>query len=252
MNSRGRFLLVSLATLIGVGLTLSMGRWQLQRAAYKEDLAQQVQARAALAPLPQDALLALGPESLPPQAQRRTVLRGVWLPEHTVALDNRQMLDSQGFFIMTPLRLDAAGAGAGAVVMVQRGWLPRNFLQRDVLLPFETPAAAVEVAGTIALAPARIYAFDGAEKGVIRQNLNIASYRSETGLPLRDFILVQQGPAAEGLLRSWPAPNLGIERHYGYAFQWFSLAALIAGLYFWFQWLRPRGRAKDQLPDDRT
>ena len=248
MNSRGRLLLVSLAALFGVCLTLALGRWQLQRAAYKENLAEQVQVRAALAPLPQDALLALGPELLPPQAQRRTVLRGVWLPEFTVALDNRQMLDKQGFFIMTPLRLDASGT----VVMVQRGWLPRNFLQRDVLLPFETPAGPVEVAGTIALAPARLYAFDAADTGRIRQNLDIASYRGETGLALRDFMLVQQGPTAEGLLRSWSAPNLGIERHYGYAFQWFSLTALITGLYFWFQWLRPRWRAKDQLPDDPT
>jgi surfeit locus 1 family protein len=237
-----------MAALVGVGLTLSLGRWQLQRAAYKESLAEQVQSRAALAPLSQDALLALGPDDLPSQAQRRTALRGVWLPQYTVALDNRQMLDKQGFFIMTPLQLDAAGT----VVLVQRGWLPRNFLQRDALLPFETPAGTVEVAGTIALAPARLYAFEAAEKGTIRQNLNIANYRTETGLPLRDFMLVQQGPAAEGLLRSWPAPNLGIERHYGYAFQWFSLAALIAGLYFWFQWLRPRWRAKDQLADDPT
>jgi len=252
VNSRGRFLLVSLATLIGVGLTLAMGRWQLQRAAYKEDLAQQVQARAAEAPLPQDALLSLAPEALPSQAQRRTVLRGVWLPQHTVALDNRQMLDKQGFFIMTPLQLDVEGADAGAVVLVQRGWLPRNFLQRDALLPFETPMGVVEVAGTIALGPARLYAFDAAEKGTIRQNLDIANYRSEIGLPLRDFMLVQRGPAAEGLLREWPSPNLGIDRHFGYAFQWFSLAAVIAGLYFWFQWLRPRWRAKDQLPDDRT
>jgi surfeit locus 1 family protein len=237
-----------MAALVGVGLTLSLGRWQLQRAAYKESLAEQVQSRAALAPLSQDALLALGPDDLPPQAQRRTALRGVWLPQHTVALDNRQMLDKQGFFIMTPLQLDASGA----VVLVQRGWLPRNFLQRDALLPFETPAGTVEVAGTIALAPARLYAFEAAEKGTIRQNLNIANYRTETGLPLRDFMLVQQGPAAQGLLREWPAPNLGIERHYGYAFQWFSLAALIAGLYLWFQWLRPRWRAKDQLTDDPT
>ena len=248
MNSRARFWLVGMAALVGVGLTLSLGRWQLQRAAYKESLAEQVQSRAALAPLSQDALLALGPDDLPSQAQRRTALRGVWLPQYTVALDNRQMLDKQGFFIMTPLQLDAAGT----VVLVQRGWLPRNFLQRDALLPFETPAGTVEVAGTIALAPARLYAFEAAEKGTIRQNLNIANYRTETGLPLRDFMLVQQGPAAEGLLRSWPAPNLGIERHYGYAFQWFSLAALIAGLYFWFQWLRPRWRAKDQLTDDPT
>jgi surfeit locus 1 family protein len=82
-------------------------------------------------------------------AQRRSVLRGVWLSQYTVALDNRQMLDKQGFFIITPLQLDAAGT----VVLVQRGWLPRNFLQRDTLLPFDTPTGTVEVAGTIALAP---------------------------------------------------------------------------------------------------
>ena len=248
MNSRARFWLVGMAALVGVGLTLSLGRWQLQRAAYKESLAEQVQSRAALAPLSQDALLALGSDALPSQAQRRTALRGVWLPQYTVALDNRQMLDKQGFFIMTPLQLDAAGT----VVLVQRGWLPRNFLQRDTLLPFDTPTGTVEVVGTIALAPARLYEFDAVEKGRIRQNLNIANYRIETGLPLRDFMLVQQGPAAQGLLREWPAPNLGIERHYGYAFQWFSLAALIAGLYLWFQWLRPRWRAKDRLTDDPT
>ena len=248
MNSRARALLVGLATLVGVALTLALGRWQLQRAAYKEDLAAQMQVRAALPPLPQDALVALGPETLPGYAQRRTVLRGVWLPQYTVALDNRQMLDKQGFFILTPLQLDAAGT----VVLVQRGWLPRNFLQRDALLPFETPTAPVEVAGTIALAPARLYEFDAVARGGIRQNLDIAHFRTEAGLALKDFMLVQQGPASEGLLRAWSAPNLGVERHYGYAFQWFSLAALIAGLYFWFQWLRPRWRAKDQFLDDRT
>ena len=248
MNSRARVLLVSLAALAGVCLTLALGRWQLQRAAYKENLSSQMEARAALAPLPQEALLALAPATLPAYAQRRAVLRGVWLPQHTLALDNRQMLDKQGFFILTPLQMEAAGA----VVLVQRGWLPRNFLERDALLPFETPTGTVEVVGTIALAPARLYQFDGAENGKIRQNLDIASYRVETGLPLRDFMVIQQGPAAEGLLREWPAPNLGVERHYGYAFQWFSLAALIAGLYVWFQWLRPRWLVKDHIPDDRT
>jgi len=30
----------------------------------------------------------------------------------------------------------------------------------------------------------------------------------------------------------------GVERHHGYAFQWFGLAALIVFLYAWFQFLR--------------
>jgi surfeit locus 1 family protein len=36
-----------------------------------------------------------------------------------------------------------------------------------------------------------------------------------------------------------------VHKHYGYAVQWFLLCALIAGLYAWFQILRPRRRAAD-------
>jgi surfeit locus 1 family protein len=32
----------------------------------------------------------------------------------------------------------------------------------------------------------------------------------------------------------WPRPDAGVERHRGYAFQWYSLAALIAGLTVYF------------------
>jgi surfeit locus 1 family protein len=31
-----------------------------------------------------------------------------------------------------------------------------------------------------------------------------------------------------------------VQKHYGYAFQWFALSALIIGLYAWFQLPRPR------------
>ena len=40
-------------------------------------------------------------------------------------------------------------------------------------------------------------------------------------------VLIDQTSAApDGLVRDWPRPSTGIERHQGYAFQWFSLAAL--------------------------
>jgi surfeit locus 1 family protein len=44
--------------------------------------------------------------------------------------------------------------------------------------------------------------------------------------------------ASEGLLRDWPQAGSGIEKHHGYAFQWFGLSALIALLYVWFQIVR--------------
>jgi surfeit locus 1 family protein len=62
--------------------------------------------------------------------------------------------------------------------------------------------------------------------------------------------MLQTGVANEGLLRDWAAPNLGVDKHYGYAFQWFGLCALVFVLYIWFQVIRPlRVSHKSAKPD---
>ena len=73
---------------------------------------------------------------------------------------------------------------------------------------------------------------------MIRQNLDLAQFSIETGLPLLPMSVQQVGVASEGLLREWPVVGTGVEKHYGYAFQWFALSVLIALLYVWFQIVR--------------
>ena len=92
---------------------------------------------------------------------RPVVLRGTWLAQHTVYLDNRQMHGMPGFYVVTPLRSKAAAAA----VLVQRGWVQRNFIQRDKLPPIETPPGLVELHGRIAPPPAKLYEFAGAGLG---------------------------------------------------------------------------------------
>ena len=85
----------------------------------------------------------------------------------------------------------------------------------------------------------------GPASGAIRQNLDLVAFGTETGLRLRPLSIVQEdGPStpADGLLREWPQPAATSATNYGYAFQWFSFASLIAGLYVWFQLIRPRRR----------
>jgi len=91
--------------------------------------------------------------------------------------------------------------------------------------------------------PSRIYGFGELESGAIRQNLDFALYRQQTGLPLLEISVQQTGAASEGLLREWPVIASGVEKHHGYAFQWFGLSALIALLYVWFQIVKPRRQA---------
>lgn len=221
------------AALLGAALTARLGIWQLDRAAQKLALQAAVEAQAALPPLTGGEL---GQGEV---LHRRVVLRGSWLPERTVWLDNRPMDGRAGFYVVTPLRL----AGRSDSVLVQRGWVPRDPADRTRLPPLPTPAGEVEVVGRLAASPSRLYELGAGEAGPIRQNLDPAAFAAESGLALLPVTVVQTAGTDEGgLLRHWPAPDLGLQKHYGYAFQWFALCALILALYVWFQHLRPRLR----------
>jgi surfeit locus 1 family protein len=123
MLSKARWV-VLVAAVLTAAVTARLGVWQLDRAAQKTALQASLDARRDLPEL--------SPPELPGDAQtlasslhRRIRLQGVWLPEHTVYLENRQMQGRPGFFAVTPLALPD-----GTAVLVQRGWLPRDLRDR--------------------------------------------------------------------------------------------------------------------------
>lgn len=232
MSLRWKFWLVTLVSLLAVVITLALGRWQLSRAGQKIAWQARIDAQAARPALSGQALLSLADPAS--ELQRQVDLRGRWIASGTVFLDNRQMNNKPGLYVVTPLRLE----GGNAVLLVQRGWVARNFVDRKSLAKVETPDGVVEIQGRIAAPPSRLYQFGGPESGLIRQNLDLARFAAELALPLLSVSVQQTGAASEGLLREWPPVSVGVETHYGYAFQWFSLSALIAILYVWFQIVR--------------
>ena len=227
-----RFWAVTLAALVGIAVAVSLGLWQLSRAAQKEALQAAIDSQRQLPPVGTDALSsAVDPL---PLMQRHARLRGTWAQGHTVFLDNRQMNGKQGFFVVTPLQLSVGGKA----ILVQRGWVQRNFTDRTQLPQVPTPSGEVEVNGRIAPPPSKLYEFSTAATGPIRQNLDMAEFRQETRLLLVEMSLLQTDAADAGLARDWPEANLGVGKHYGYTFQWWGIAALIAILYVWFQIVR--------------
>lgn len=236
VSQRTRFWIVTFAAVLMAALTFSLGQWQLDRAAQKTALQASLDQQGSQ-PVLGNAALTSGVD-LGPLKDRRVQLTGQWQPAQTVYLDNRPMNQRPGFWVLTPLLLE----GSDKAVLVQRGWIPRDFQDRTRLKPIETPAGPVSVQGRMAPAPGKLYEFAGAAAGPIRQNLDIAEFRAETGLPLIQALVIETGPASQGLLRAWSAPNTGVDKHYGYAFQWFGLCALLIGLYVWFQLLLPRRR----------
>ena len=233
-------IVVLVAALLGAGVAARLGWWQLDRAAQKNALQSALDTRRALPPL-NSAALATDTAPAVAQHHRAIDLQGRWLSQATVYLDNRQMNGRPGFFAITPLLLDD-----GSAVLVQRGWLPRDGADRARALAPPLPAGTVQVHGRIAPPPGRLFEFDGAASGAIRQNLKLDDFAHELALSLRPLSVVQEEgakPLGDGLLRQWPQPAAGVHKHYGYAFQWFALSALILGLYVWFQLIRPRREA---------
>jgi surfeit locus 1 family protein len=222
---------IALAALAAIALAARLGWWQWSRGAQRSAFQQAIEQRAAMPPLTAAELPARAQE-LEALLHRPVRLQGEWLSAHTIFLDNRH--------VVTPLRLRETGA----VVLVQRGWAQRNFTRRELLPAVQTPPGLVEVRGRLAPPPAKLYAFDTEEKGPIRQNLDLTRFRAETGLPLLPVSVQQAGPPSEGLLRQWPQAGSGAGKNYGYAFQWWAIAALIAILYVWFQLVVPRRQAR--------
>ena len=233
LSLKARFWVLTTAAILVAALTFSLGQWQLRRAAQKQNLQLAIEAQSKQFILnAQDLALEKNNLAL---VHRRATLKGIWRAEHTVFLDNRQMNGKPGFIAITPLVLD----GTGQIILVQRGWALRNFSDRTKLPDIQTPVGLVSVPGRIAPPPSKLYEFKGAESGRIRQNIDISVFSREIALPLMPVSMIQIGPANEGLLRDWAAPNVGIDKHYGYAFQWFGLCALMVGLYVWFQIINP-------------
>jgi surfeit locus 1 family protein len=230
---------VTLAMCVGVVLTMRLGFWQLSRAQEKLDRHQNIQSQQAAPVL--DTPLLLQQPVLFKALHRRVSLTGYWLPQHTVYLDNRAMNGRAGFWVLTPLVLDA-----NTRVLVQRGWVPRHQLDRTALPEIDTPSGVVHVQGRLSPPPSELLQLGSADaldhvasgSSRIRQNIDLAQYAVETGGALVATVL-QTGSASEGLARDWPEISAGVEKHQAYAFQWFALAATQLLLYLWFQWIKP-------------
>lgn len=242
----GHFWLVTAATALTMALTGSLGVWQLSRAAQKQALQDSIATRSALPAWNSRQLL----DSAQPteEVHRPVALTGHWVPGTNVFLDNRPLNGRTGFVLLTPLRL----SGSERAVLVQRGWVARDFLNRNKLPEVLTPPGEVQVEGRLAPPPSKLFDLGEGAQGPIRQNVDLPALAVEWGTPLLGGVSVlQTAPADAQLQRDWPRFVGDAHKHFGYAAQWFAMCAVAAGLYFWFQIYLPRSRRRTHGTDPR-
>jgi cytochrome oxidase assembly protein ShyY1 len=231
MRLRFRFRTIPfLAMLVLVALGIALGNWQVRRAAEKTALQARLTQRSALPPL------ALDGKPVDPAAieYRHVIVTGEFVPNWPLFLDNRPLEGRTGFVLLMPFTI----AGSDEVVLVARGWLPRDPAVHDRVPHVTTPPGRTTIEGLAVLHPARVMELGKApplEPGAIVQNLDAAGFAQASGLRTLPVLVEQTSPDAGAPagepIRKWPAPAVDVDRHKGYAFQWYALAAM-AFLFF--------------------
>jgi surfeit locus 1 family protein len=225
-----------IATVLVVALGVSLGQWQDRRAAGKIALQQQLAARSVAAPL------VLGDALLDPQDAefRKVRVTGEFLRDWPLFLDNRPQENRTGFYLLMPFKI----AGTQRHVLVARGWLPRNNAEHDKLPPFATPEGTVTIEGVARAGMGHVMQLGTpapVRPQAILQNLEVAEFAAASGLAVQPVFVEETdaGQPGDGLKRAWPAPALNVEKHKGYAFQWYALSAM-ALLFFVFTGFKQR------------
>lgn len=237
------------AVLLAV-LGIALGNWQQGRAAQKLAVQEKLSALAKQPPVAlREAIAGAAPPLADTLEYRRVRVTGEFVADWPLFLANRPIAGRPGYYLVMPFKI----ADSRTYVLVIRGWLPRE-AEYGKLPAFDTPAGTVTIEGTVVASAGHVMELGKAPPlapHAIVQNIDPAHAAAATGLLLQSFFVQQTGPSQPGdtLLRVWPSPSSGIDKHRGYAFQWYALAVM-AVLFFVITGFRSGARKADAAKHD--
>jgi len=158
---------------------------------------------------------------------------GVFDARHQFLLDNIILNSRYGHYVLTPL----VYSDDEAVLIVNRGWIERTSSEPDPAA-IELDRSRLTVRGRVGSLPRAGY----------RMGISIESpttwpqhavyptldeLAASLGREVQPFVLLMDPDDDFGLVRHWVPEEMGPGRHYAYAFQWFAMGAVLAGLLAW-------------------
>jgi surfeit locus 1 family protein len=222
----------SLVTLVLLPILIGLGKWQLDRAAWKQAL---IDAHAARIAEPARPLRDVLTESPAEQKYRQVMAQGAYDLDHQLLLDNQVHEGMVGYHVLTPLRLDGMGTG-NDWVLVNRGWVPMG-ATRSQLPPVPGPAGPVTVRAMVRLPPDKIFRLEAVEEPIsgwpqVIQQVEIGPIEKRLGHRLLPLVLLLDPNDTGGFVRDWkPVYGITPDRHRAYAAQWFTLALVLLMIY---------------------
>lgn len=232
---------LTLFTVLLFPLLVSLGFWQLEREAEKQELQQLYTSRQSEAPVELASLDAA--EDL---QYRQVLLSGSWDKAHMFLLDNRIHQGRVGYEVIVPMQTADA-----MIVFINRGWVPQG-AYRDQLPMIDMRAGDSLVHGSVYVPVGEQFVLgeessEGSWPRVVQAPVP-ATLARLAGYPADAQVFpytVRLGEGAPGVLvRDWPVITTTPEKHRAYAVQWFVMATVLLGLYLFYS-TRPDPKGED-------
>lgn len=235
-------LIGTVAVLILCPLFIRLGFWQMGRAEEKHKLQTYYTQQSQLPVIKLDTLpdYALIESDL---NWRKVTVDGFYLDNFQLLLDNQTHKGLGGYAVFTPFKI----ANSQHILWVNRGWTPMVNYDRSVL----PPSLAVEtipqhIQGTLSPLPPALFqlgeesietllgeeSIETLHPQILRvQTFDLAKITKRTGIQALHYMLRLDSGDNSHFLQEWTLPGTGEEKHYGYAFQWFSFAGAVFIIY---------------------
>lgn len=206
-----------LLTAAALALFGALGVWQLRRGLAKEAMLSTLGDTAA----PAEPLSAA---TVPPRGLelRRAAATGTYLADRQLLQDGQSLRQRPGYHVWTPLRL-----ADGAVVIVNRGWVPLDRSGVDGA----APSGETTVRGFWRSLPEPgVRLGDAAPCPPVPKFPAVVLYPRAAeldcllGQPVLGGLLLLDADVPGGFVREWTDLGFPPQRHYGYAVQWLGLA----------------------------
>lgn len=164
---------------------------------------------------------------------QRLQVSGRYDGKHQFLLENIIINSHYGYYVITPL----LGFNDEPWLLINRGWIEKGAEPPD-LSQLGVPADLVTVRGRAGSLPRAgmkmgeaINQDDDWPKGAVYPSLGEVA--AALGHDVQPFVLLMDPEEEHGFLRHWVPTEFGPGRHFGYAVQWFAMAAVLAGLLIW-------------------
>ena len=220
-------------TLAGIAFFVRLGAWQVARAHEKERLFAAFSGATRQAPVS----LAQARRDIDPARYPLARARGRYDAGHAWVLDNRSRDGRAGVMVFDLFE----PADGGRPVLVNQGFLARDArgerppipppptgVQTLVALYAPPPGAGLRLGGNA------LPRQDSWPKVVIY--LDLHEIAADLGRDLDDRVLLRMPAAGAAFVREWRPEVFPPERHYAYAFTWFTFAALCVVMFAALHW----------------